>query len=639
MFNIKSVSLILFLFCILTSVEIQAGNFFSSKSKENKENEKLSRGSQIVQPRAISGGEVVRHGSSLVSKKPKRQVIVSECGWFIHFLQNGDSPVSSEHYILPSEYIFNIHNTNLQGSTISEVDNNWPNDLANASLFPYLIEGSDVSDIYLEFCAFVQKYYKSSCAIVYYPENGYPKIIGSGSLIKESRVATARHVFEGVDLSRLYARFFDYAVTNTTRSDCLRVIENYIDIPVVSPIRAASGLDAGYLDLVNIPRELVSRFMRILPTTSGQYTDGFTTLPPGYYAMFHFAGGKHLLSTGHVKSLSFGSFLHNNINIDAGTGASGAAIIQKNFERIASHGISIYRNILNDMGERRVERRIIPFERFSNAGAINDYISAPYVDPSFCIVPPTSLEESGYEFLKWHWSFSSEGGANRPNSVIYDLSPQYPDQHSNHHIIPRGDLWFLWEYFATSARKQVEETVKSEVLEAKRKGKSIKFDKTARINELLAQEERRYASIRHTLNQLSPEWPTPRDHQARRFAWSYWNLFKGWKGEFRLDDPVRDGFDRSEKRKPKNFNKRLWESLKSQNVGLYDCIQALRAASKRGLTSPYILENLENALNNIYSAWASFQKSNRTIYIFDEDEWEEVGYLAHPTDHTLYKLK
>lgn len=520
--------------------------------------------------------------------------IIEQRRWRLVERDEHNFPVISDG-IKPYSIVHSSSRSTLSMTPVSEAYNNWPQRLPNASLFPFLLS-VDADTPYPEFSSFVQDYYKSSCAIVYYPEVGEQQIVGSGAYVADNLVATARHNFNHLDPSRLYVRFFHYEVKPAHSIRWLSVREDFIDVPVVSGFIAREGLDAGYLKLWPISNKLSHKYVREIPPETKDYTDDFRTLPDGNYAMFHFAGGNHLLSVGHVSAPSRGAWIHNNISIEAGPGASGAAIIQKKFSHVSSHGISIYRMISRILPERRV----IPFARFAGPGVISDPIAAPYKTAGSSIKMVTSHLDDGYEFLSWSVRLHAGRRANKPAGAVYEVTDE---NHSVHHIIPCFDLLFMWDYLDP-------------------RGDNNFYG---------------YEDFRDVLKFLSPlslrddgrpimegDRKTPRREFTRtHFAWSWWNLFKGWKGDLRFDDP-KDGSetgDRSEKVRPLRFNPELWGAVKE----LYEAIQLLKMPPYNNKKKE---ENLLAKLKHVNSIWQGMNKlvGSREIYPkiheFDSEEWK-----------------
>ena len=483
------------------------------------------------------------------------------------------------------------------GEPLSEVHSDWPERIDNQGIFSYLL-AERASD---SFCAFVQSNYKSSCALIYYTDDRGPLVIGSGGYVHggwiqldEGVVATARHNFQGKDITQLYMRFYNYKVKRTADPRWLHVEENYIDVPVIGAMIATNGLDAGVLRLRTIPENLRHNYTKLIYPAVDGYVDGFVTMPEGKYALFHFASGHHLISVGHIYAPPAGSWTNSNIGVEAGDGASGSVFLQTNSGRLDAHGISIYRHV-DDWGIGcRPERRAIPFARFGEkTTAITDRISAPYAyDPGFRVISAPTLASDGYEFLRWrdctHIGRRQGGAFNHPAHPMYDLHD--PDNMSNHHIIPIDHLIWLWEYFyegrldeetASVIRSSVD---KEEIRRAYNQSHPVdvglafqgrdyqtykdanerEIDRlykqavTARYRQAL---NNRYARAQELMDGLTPG----RVKDKTQFAWPWWNLFKG--PNCREDDPTHDGTgDYSEKHGPLSFehdNAELWSAVKT----------------------------------------------------------------------------
>jgi hypothetical protein len=539
------------------------------------------------------------------------------------------------------------------GSPLSE-GNGWPEKINNQGIFPYLLK-ERASD---SFCAFVQRTYKTSCAVVEYTEGNVPFVIGSGGYldgrwlgINEGVVATARHNFQGRDVTRLYVRFYNYKVSKTENPRLSQVEESYIDVPVIAAIEATNGLDAGILRLRPIPEELQHKYTKMVPPTTNGYGDGFATMPEGKYALFHFAGGHHLISVGHIYTPPIGAWINSNIGIEGGDGASGAMFLQENPGHLDAHGISIYRHVDDWGAGRRPERRAIPFARFQEtARTITDRIAAPYSDdPNFVIPVALTPTSDGYEFLRWrdytHISRRHGGAFNHPADPMYDLAD--PDNMSNHHIIPIDHLIWLWEYFfdgrldevtASAIRSSVD---KEEIRCAYNQshpvdvglafqGKEQQTYKDANEREidiLYAQTvtaryqqalNDRYARAQELIEGLTPGGV----RDKTQFAWLWWNLFKGPNS--RADDPAHDGTrDYSEKHGPLSFEyskKELWSAVKD----LDRSIKELKKVSQSSNVA-LILQaegEISEFLTRLDNIW---ETQDKRIHPYDLNDWVLVG--------------
>lgn len=350
--------------------------------------------------------------------------------------------------------------------------NNWPKDIENKSIFPYLARHASINPTqYAEFCDFVEDWYQTSCAVVHYFPGG-SEVIGSGSLIGGNCVSTARHNFNDVPTSHIFVRFFKYSIFS--HKGKMFAQEESLDIPVIDTCCAINGLDAGYLVLPFLESSTFNKYAKVLPIQQSAFGGN---LSPGEYGMFHFADGMHQISTGNMHDCVMGSWLHNDISIQAGPGSSGATVIGKWFDRTEGCGTSIYRKIGNEW-RTSVERRLISFSHFTNSGATLDSISAPYLyDPHF-LPSAASFSESGYEYLKWFWQEYAGQGGKHPSPAMYNVQ----DDHSNHHIIPQGDLFYLWHYVSDTLTYQpvndklkcaILMQVKTELLNPKKPSKEL----------------------------------------------------------------------------------------------------------------------------------------------------------------------
>ena len=87
--------------------------------------------------------------------------------------------------------------------------NNWPEpqEVRNRSIFEFLLP-HDANTPNSEFYQFVKDWHQCACAIIYKRDIGDPSIIGSGVLVSDDSVITARHNFNNIPLERLFVRFF-----------------------------------------------------------------------------------------------------------------------------------------------------------------------------------------------------------------------------------------------------------------------------------------------------------------------------------------------------------------------------------------------------------------------------------------------
>lgn len=543
-------------------------------------------------------------------------------------LQPNDSPVIDQ---TPEAY------QGSSGYAPVTVYNNWPQ-LSNTAIFPYLMT-PDGSDPHAEFYSFVQQWYQSSCAIIYRSSDIDSKVIGTGTLVSDTRIVTARHNFNNIQINQLYVRFFKYGV-QPKPDNWLEIQEHYLDVPVVKTYTAKEGLDAGQLEIPTFEGGDLSKYAKVLPCNNKL----FDNLSPGHYAMFHFAGGKPQISTGEVKETLVGASLHDAITIQAGPGASGAAIIYKAFENVAGGGISIYRMIDNGC----VERRILSFSLIQNPfSGFKNEISYPYhSNPDFYVIPSHALTESGYEFLRWrdeaHGKRRGFDGRNfpKPGFDVYRVQ----EHHSAHHIIPIDDMIYLWEYLHELDEDTSWKIRQQVIEEAKVFGQQNhdqQLDRNLRYTQLYQDSvNQQYGRFHRILDALYPSfYDNYRQVQLNHrngFAWSLWNLFEGWNGNFRVDDPtaivvVRNrSRDYSEQTRPQGFSIELWNSIK----GLYEQIQHLKSAWEPDTTME---EQLYQVMNGLVTAWNRLhERARRNIYPFNLNEWVSVG---RKDGHAIYRIR
>ena len=495
--------------------------------------------------------------------------------------------------------------------------NAWPKNIKNKSIFPYLARHASINPTQCaEFCDFVEDWYQTSCAVVHYFPGG-SEVIGSGSLIGGNSVSTARHNFNDVPTSHIFVRFFKYSIFS--HKGKMFVQEESLDIPVIDTCCALNGLDAGYLELPILESSKFNKYAKVLPIQQSAFGGN---LSPGEYGMFHFAGGMHQISAGKMQECVMGSWLHNDISIQAGPGSSGATVIGKWFNRTEGCGTSIYRKIGNEWGTS-VERRLISFSHFSNPGASLDPISAPYLyDPHF-LPSAASFSESSYEYLKWFWQEYAGQGGDHPSLAMYKVH----DDHGNHHIIPKGDLFYLWHYVSDTLTYQpvndrlkgaILMQVKTELLDAKKTKQ--------RAGQLYSEQLNLYTCLQNKFKKLleiSYKDQYQPQETTKRFCWFGWNLFQGPDSNHRKDDP-KFSIDRSEKKKPREFKEKLWDCLKNPQTGLHQKIQALKQATLKGVPDTNLLFQLDASLATIIDLLKKSPSLVKT-YPFNPTEWEEQG--------------
>lgn len=540
------------------------------------------------------------------------------------------------------------HGSTLSFTSISSY-NAWPEEANNASIFPYL--NQDRIQEYPEFSAFIKNWHQSTCAIVY--KNGaINKVVGSGILVTNTDIATARHNFNNIPCDNLYIRFFQYEVTNSSNPHYLCVRERHLDIPVISKNQANHGVDGGYLKIPSLQNTSVfKRYAKIISTDFNLF---YSALPSGDYAMFHFSGGKPQVSVGKIHVSSFGSALHDNVFIQGGPGASGAGLICKSFNSVSALGISIYRFI----NAGNIQRRVIQFSQFKN-GVFSDGISDPFLDnPSFKMIPVSAFNEDGYEFLRYRLDTHAGRRVDSPSDSAYDVSAH----HSNHHIIPIADLLYLWDYFHTLDENTVYEirrTINKMVIKFKQqKTKELNEDirtfyrsesqqkwedGMAQINRDAQNLEKlqfselyrmklleNYSIFYDILSTLCPNLMFDRTW----FAWSFWNLFKGWKKSYRTDD-TEDGctLDFSEKKRPVSFTPTLWNCIKDDNEGLYRRIQQLKATATPNSANK---TTMYYCLTTLAKEWEKRSHTRTKICTYRDSDWDLMGCKD---GHDVYQVK
>lgn len=507
----------------------------------------------------------------------------------------------------------------------------WPS-VHNASIFSYLYEIYQQGEYASNFAKFVANNYRSSCALVYYdPYKDMPVILGSGGLINNYQtVATARHVVEGLDISRVFARFHNYSF-NKTKSGRPVVLVDYIDVGIRSAQNAEGGLDASWIRLKEIPSGLSEKYMSRVREAEATWGDESArppgtmtdqTLPTGKYALFHFAYGHHLVSVGDIQAPDTGSWLHSNIGIEAGSGASGAVPLRRISDGrgqfyTAGYGVSIYRRRIADGFRIQPERRIIPFWNFNQGLGDFDKVTTPYANgkgPNLMVPSFKKFDDDGYEYLLWQKEFNKLRERN-PGSDVYHCAPGK----NCHHIIPNPDLVYLWNYFVEGDNIfQRKDWTKFSAIIRSLCPPSIQQNGKPRLNEK-----------REVLTNF----------EKKQFAWAWWNLFKGWSER---DDDSRNlawrdsKKDFSERNMPIHFKKDLWEHVKS----LYPEIQRLKRISlskkrpvEREKSQKDVEDAIYQALTNIRKTWYSLFKVNKKrevtsfpkIHEHNDDEWLLVG--------------
>jgi hypothetical protein len=261
----------------------------------------------------------------------------------------------------------------------------------NSSIFRLLVGRGRLSP-------FVQRWYKSSCAVVNRSLWGENQIVGTGSLINPTMVVTAKHPFETIPIGQLFVRFFHYEILPINKDGEYPIKEFYLDIPVTYKHPLANGLDAGYLQIPLMPDDIFQHYMKVLPI------DGRSSrLLPGYYVVFHFAGGHHQVSIGCIplSPSDRPAYLHNDIDLPAGNGGSGAVVINTGLttQTAMGHGLLYYRLRRSSYGEP--SRRLIAFSKFHRShvfGFDRPTVTHSTDDSRLLAVPYEFADGSGYEW-------------------------------------------------------------------------------------------------------------------------------------------------------------------------------------------------------------------------------------------------
>lgn len=562
--------------------------------------------------------------------------------------------------------------------------NGWPEKLANQDIVPLLLEKETLKQLhfskdFIRFGEFVKEWYSCSCAVVYHSQRG-PLVIGSGNYVRKGIISTARHVYDELADAELSVRFFKYDIRQRSSTE-FEVEQSYIDVPIIDRRNAESGLDAGFLCFYTDDEELVAQYGKVLPCPGlkeerGLASAGVSGVVRGVYALFHFAGGKPLVSVGRVDAAPEGmSWTKPVIDVHSGPGSSGAAAIGKYDSRIAGEALHVCR----PKGAGYDERRFIEFSKLLKPGRY-DAIEAPYkAGRRLGLFNAATLNGDGREFLKYDAArhggrrgaakharaedaFDTRKKFDCPRDEAYRFDrygPKFAGQLQNHHIIPIDDMIYLYEYFsnldkatydvirqkakqqASSAAGTKRET--GRIGEFRRDMGAIKKEQQDKETDLFLQgckEEivRRYARFHAVISRLTPdERPyrvfvtraeINRAHEAKvYFSYAFWNLFQGYKN--RSDDPKNDGTpDYSEKRKPIQFNPALWTRLKDDTRGLYVRLKLLQHLSGKGVRSLRV-QRQEALVFDSLSSISALTRGPGRIHPFSESEWEPSAGRTH----------
>lgn len=270
--------------------------------------------------------------------------------------------------------------------------------------------------------------------------------------------------------------------------------------------------------------------------------------------------------------------------------------------------------------------------------------------------------------LRYNWAKQGGYRPNHPRDSAYNL---ININHANHHVVPIGDLEYVWDYFhklEDSLEIKLKEDVTNLAMnrwkESKENSKlkqdlrtqpTTERDRIHKEGQVLkaqfikkTQEEYRilykaklkevygeYISLLENLCQ--PMIIGVNDSKRTFFIWAWWNLFKGWDITFRKDDPREkhdfssfEHSDSSEKVKLKKFDEKMWNYLKDSKDGLYISIKNLKKAPGNKKAE----EALKNVLQSIHNEWS--KRKNKEIHPFSADEWEEAGERKN---HPIYRVK
>lgn len=188
------------------------------------------------------------------------------------------------------------------GAPIS-VHYNWP-ELENISINSVLLRTDSIGD-------FARNWYKSACAIVFQPYDSDERIIvGTGSLIEDNTVRTARHVFENGE-GHYYCRFFDFNNNQTS----------FLNRSIFGNIKQAeAGVDLADIPLKSLNKNDFQKYCKVIHAVNDDQH------PEGHVVMFHFANGEFKLSVAYVDADDYFTF-QQRIFAAAGDGASGAGLI------------------------------------------------------------------------------------------------------------------------------------------------------------------------------------------------------------------------------------------------------------------------------------------------------------------------
>ena len=166
---------------------------------------------------------------------------------------------------------------------------------------------------------------------------------------------------------------------------------------------------------------------------------------------------------------------------------------------------------------------------------------------------------------------------------------------------------------------------------AAHKGHKKSFDSHARVMELACAEYNNHIA---QVDRLTPNL-NGLERTRKGFVWSWWNLFKGWNGDYRLDDPAKTNEYR-ETGRPSSFSPNLWARVQE----LYSVIQKLKKTTGRNSRlEEYLfqaLESLANEWNTEYKDSCGYRRKYTKIHPFNEKDWVHVG---QKNGHDVYQIK
>lgn len=576
---------------------------------------------------------VVNYGKIFQTKTPGRVGIHQSNNWYYRDAMN-NGPALLE----PPRPYYPLNQS--RGTPLSAL-NRWPEKCDNANIFEFFFE-PPASSPYKDFYQFVRQHYQCSCAIVVENSMGMRKISGSGGLThynQRLQVVTARHVVEHVANENIFVRFFRYKVGELAGRDC--IIESSIDLPVLDKVIASEGVDGCYLTFAEPVDE--NLFAQHTCLVEGYNTAVMQSLPAGRYALFHFAYGQHLISLGEIKTTKY-LHLHDNIRIQAGSGASGAMLLHHvDGSPTKSRGISIYRF----RKDGYCDNRLLAYQTFVQARAIDD-ITAPFrIGIEASDIRQHDFEQAGYEYVDWERYLAGGGVAREesPGLPMYGVLAN----HSNHHILPIRYLQYLWDYFHLNYDRGNGDEFQIPYARRLREVDSDKIYKEAvdvcRINpglfscdKLVAEKtaalfKKRYAKTSKVLDNLC--WPLA--PSGDNLAWANWNLFKGWNRTIRGGE---DPGDKPEPNKPPTFDVNLWGYIDKLKLALLDLSAINSRNRQRNVREEKACSEALRKLQHYVQSSADFQRKVREqghfIHLYSVADWDKQG---HKNGHEIWHVK